>query len=369
MADKCPYFNNKMYFYYSNLKGYIEVNLTTQSQNDIKMPISKLANPEEVGKIGLYYLKTVWTHFKLQMTSNINSSRLDWKYINAVFNALGIGLEPTMRYFYMENPSFDEFEDWILEQGTVSKEMILQFNKTVENLSNNSKLTYVPVLSEEDLKHWEEYGYVILKNAVTKEDCKEAVKIVCETIGADLNDPESWYKNHPLKQGIMVQLFQHPTLDKIRFSEKIKQAYLQLWQRNDLLISMDRVSFNPPETTTYHFPGPNLHWDVSLKTPIPKGLQGLLYLIDTPANQGAFTLVPSFHNTIEDWLTQLPKNANPREQDLTSIAKPIAANAGDFIIWHHALPHGSSPNQGKLPRIVQYINYQPLNMEYQKEWI
>ncbi|MGZ0787900.1 phytanoyl-CoA dioxygenase family protein [Pseudomonas saponiphila] len=38
----------------------------------------------------------------------------------------------------------------------------------------------------------------------------------------------------------------------------------------------------------------------------------------------------------------------------------MAAKAGDLIIWHHALPHGASPNRGTLPRMVQYINFYPM---------
>ncbi|MBL4705240.1 MAG: phytanoyl-CoA dioxygenase family protein [Flavobacteriales bacterium] len=183
-------------------------------------------------------------------------------------------------------------------------------------------------------------------------------------------DASTWYQAHEAKQGIMVQLFRHPQLDKNRLAPKIQQACQELWQRNDLMVSMDRVSFNPPETESYTFPGPNLHWDVSLKLPIPFGIQGLLYLSDTPENQGAFTLVPGFHHNIESWLKNLPESAHPREEDLHQFgAKPIGAEAGDFILWHHALPHGSSPNTGTNPRIVQYINYQPLDREIQKEWI
>ena len=152
---------------------------------------------------------------------------------------------------------------------------------------------------------------------------------------------------------------------------KIREAFEQLWQRNDLLVTIDRVSFNPPETKTYHFPGPNLHWDVSLKQPIPFGLQGLLYLSDTTKNQGAFTVIPGFQNNIDSWLDSLPKGINPRDPELLKnfVREPIAGEAGDFIIWNHCLPHGSSPNTSEKPRIVQYINYLPVDLKHQEEWI
>jgi len=139
--------------------------------------------------------------------------------------------------------------------------------------------------------------------------------------------------------------------------------------RTDLWCNTDRVSFNPPENEEWRFPGPRLHWDVSLDLPIPFGLQGLLYLSDTQRNQGAFTLVPGFHLKIESWINGLPPGSNPRTEDIYKLGPvPIAANAGDFIIWHQALPHGSSPNTSTRPRVVQYINYLPLDPGIREKW-
>jgi ectoine hydroxylase-related dioxygenase (phytanoyl-CoA dioxygenase family) len=108
---------------------------------------------------------------------------------------------------------------------------------------------------------------------------------------------------------------------------------------------------------------------VSLELPIPFGLQGLLYLSDTREDQGAFTLVPGFQNKIEAWINSLPPGTNPRTENLYALGpKSIAANAGDFILWHQALPHGSSPNTAALPRLVQYINYMPIDAGVKDKW-
>ena len=107
-----------------------------------------------------------------------------------------------------------------------------------------------------------------------------------------------------------------------------------------------------------------------LALPIPLGLQGILYLTDTDAEQGAFTCVPGFHNRIEDWLKGLPEGADPRTQNLEELGPiPIAANRGDFVLWHHALPHGSRPNRTNKPRIVQYIKWYPPDFKDTREWI
>jgi ectoine hydroxylase-related dioxygenase (phytanoyl-CoA dioxygenase family) len=80
--------------------------------------------------------------------------------------------------------------------------------------------------------------------------------------------------------------------------------------------------------------------------------------------------VPGFHHRIEGWLKSLPPGANPREQDLKSLgAKPIAAEAGDLIIWHHALPHGSSPNCATRPRMVHYLTMFPAVAEPERDWL
>ncbi|SEC18868.1 Phytanoyl-CoA dioxygenase (PhyH) [Tenacibaculum sp. MAR_2009_124] len=320
------------------------------------------------GKIGIYFLKEIWSHYNDLKQSKQPLQEVEWKYILAVFNTLGIGMEPSIKYLMNSQQSFDQFESWIEENGRISNKAISHFNSVIRN-EKNEETHITKIFNDEEIDHWNEEGYVILKNAISQEDCKEAVKFICDQIDVDLHEKSSWYSDHYLRQGIMVQLFNHEILEKNRFSEKIRLAFEQLWNKKNLIVSMDRVSFNPPETDFYQFPGPNLHWDVSLSQPIPFGIQGLLYLTDTAENQGAFTLIPGFHKSIDTWLSSL--DGNPRDINLLNNfnEKPISANAGDFIIWDHRLPHGSRKNLADSPRIVQYINYQPMDIEYQKEWI
>ena len=350
--------------------GYCEYAKVNRSIQRMKPTQTEIKTTEK-GRIGLYYLKAIWHYYRQLKTNPDKTETIEWKYIIGAFNTLGIGIEPTIQFLMNSNSSFDEFENWIEEHGRISPQFIEQFNAIVEDKSDLKLSSTETVFSQTDLEQWENDGYIILRNAVSKEACKATVDLIYKTIGANEHDQSTWYADHPLKQGIMVQLFNSPILDYNRFAEKIQLAYRQLWKRNDLMVSMDRVSFNPPETKNYKFPGPDLHWDVSLKKPIPFGLQGMLYLSDTEGNQGAFTVIPGFHNKINDWLSELGHNENPRDLNVLKQfeKKPIEAQAGDFIIWHHCLPHGSSPNTATKPRIVQYINYQPLDLEYQPEWI
>jgi hypothetical protein len=333
-----------------------------------------LAPSTETGRIGIMHLKRYWNKAMARRSGALSqqSHEDEWNLDITLLSALGLGLEQTIKYLFIESPAFEQFEDWVLDVngGTIASERIAGFNQLVaSNKQLNAHAAINNVLTEQDLDFWNTNGYVIIRNAVSKEDCNSTIDLICDFLSIDKHDPSTWYHPHPARQGIMVQLFQHPLLEKNRRSPKIRAAYEQLWGRTDLWMNTDRVSFNPPETDAWHFPGPRLHWDVSLDLPIPFGLQGLLYLSDTEASQGAFTLVPGFQHKIAGWINSLPPGADPRTQDLQALgAKPIAANAGDFILWHQALPHGSSPNTSTRPRIVQYINYLPVDGEIKEKW-
>ncbi|MDN3581811.1 phytanoyl-CoA dioxygenase family protein [Mucilaginibacter flavus] len=329
-----------------------------------------LPSPHETGKLKIKQLKRFWQATLLSRDSGIDAElQKEWQLNKMLLSALNLGLEQLMIYLYQTAPSFDAFEDWIIETaGIPNSDALQRFNQIFANENAETK-PIDAVLSAEDSLFFERNGYVVIKNAVAEEDCQEAINVICDFLEIDINQPDSWYQPHAGRQGIMVQLFQHPVLTKNRSSEKIRRAFEQLWQQKNLWVNTDRVGFNPPETESWKFPGPDLHWDCSLELPIPFGLQGILYLADTAANQGAFTLVPGFQHQVSSWLNALPPDANPRQQDLHALGStPITGEAGDFIIWQQALPHGSCRNTASLPRFVQYICYEPVNYMDHTNW-
>jgi hypothetical protein len=334
--------------------------------------ISPLTPSIETGKLPVMHLKRFWEKSLLKREGKLLNydPKEEWRLDKILLFALGLGLEQTTTYIFETAPTFEQFEDWIIETaGWPVQDNIIRYNNAVSGRGEASGA--IPcVLDNEQLEFWDQNGYIILKNAVSKEDCDQTIEVICQSIHIERDRSETWYEHHSFRQGIMVQLFQDPLIQKNRESAIIRQAYEQLWNRTDLWCTADRVGFNPPETAEWKFPGPHLHWDVSLSLPIPFGLQGILYLADTAANQGALTVVPGFQHRVENWISDLPAGANPRQQDLHALGSmPLAASAGDFIIWHQALPHGSSPNTSQKPRFVQYINYEPLDQREADEWI
>ena len=277
----------------------------------------------------------------------------DWnEQVKAIYQS-GKGLEETLRYLYSEKPSLEDFILWI-DAG--------KNDGNVETLNED-------VFTPGDISFFKENGYAVLHNAVTDEQCNAATQAISEYLSADINDPATWYKPHEEMRGLMLMFYHHPALNVNRNSRRIHKAYEQLYGSPAIHKVVDKVSFNPPETSFYKFKGSPLHWDVSLALPIPFKLQGLLYLNDVESDGGPFYCVPGFHNKIEEWLNGLPENVNPREEALRQL-KPeaITGKAGDLIIWHQALPHCASPNYSTTPRFVQYITYDPDDLVKQEVW-
>lgn len=267
----------------------------------------------------------------------------------------GISIEVAIAYLYVEKPSLDQFANWI-QQHSIS--------------STNGTANDEDVFDDSEIEFWNQNGYIVLKNAISQEACEQTRNAIWDFLGKSLDDEQSWYTQHPEQRGMMVHFSDHPTLNANRNSPRIQKAYEQLYQTNAIYKTIDKVSFNPPITKNYSFMGSDLHWDVSLHLPIPYRLQGLIYLSDCSENEGAFHCVPGFHNQIDNWMKNLPKNANPREYALQTLQPiPIVGEAGDMVIWNQALPHCATANYGKTPRMVQYLTYFPNEHKESEIWI
>ncbi len=284
----------------------------------------------------------------------------EWVADNTLLSGLGLGLQETAAYLNATQPSLEQFAQWIRERhSSIDEQWIARINAALAGEWNPPALD--PVLTSHEMRHWDEHGFVILHDAVTPESAASAASAIYEFIGADPEQPDTWYGDRPY----WVPLFHHPAIDANRRSPRIHAAFAQLWGRSDMWMNVDQCGFNPPERAGHQFRGSGVHWDVSLALPIPFGTQGILYLTDTPAEQGAFRCVPGFHRRIESWLASTP---DPRSANLASETVPVAGSAGDLVIWHHALPHGASPNRGTRPRVVQYMDMRPSRWEYNPEW-
>lgn len=289
----------------------------------------------------------------------------------ALLSGLHLGLQETVQFIHQRRPTLVEFEAWIVENngGAMDEARLDRLRRALEgqDVGPEVSLEGVAGLSAEDLDHWEEHGYVVLRRAVSPEQAKAAELAIYDYLGKSPDDPESWYWGQQ-KHTIWVSLLRHPAFWANRRSPRVGRAFAQLWGSEDLWASVDQGGFNPPVRPDWPFPGPRLHWDTTLAEPHCFGVQGILYLADTAEDQGAFTCIPGFHKRLKPWLASLTQDEDPRQVILNYEAKPIAASAGDMIIWHHHLPHGASPNLAIRPRVVQYITLKPTRWPDHNTW-
>ncbi|MEE3232869.1 MAG: phytanoyl-CoA dioxygenase family protein [Candidatus Latescibacterota bacterium] len=214
-------------------------------------------------------------------------------------------------------------------------------------------------LSEKQKKHWLEKGYVVVPNAVPVPLLRDVIRSIEDFVGKRMDQSSDWYKD-PVYPGGIINMNHNQALWETRQYPFLHEIFTDIWGTKKLTVSQDRTNMNPPANETWDYDG-TIHWDmISTQQPLPFKVQGLLVLTDTAENQGGFQCVPGFHLCLEEWAKTQPIDRPPRHPDTRGMnIKNIPASAGDFIIWHSALPHGNSRNVSNLPRLCQYITMNP----------
>jgi len=244
-------------------------------------------------------------------------------------------------------------------------------------------------LTEAQHARWERDGYLVVPGAVPPAMAAAAAAAVRAFVGADDSAPASWYDNtldiyndrtaegkkpHHGPCG-MVQLFHHSSLWAIRQLPKLHGIFSDLYGTRALYVSTDRAHFKPPQDAAFPAwsdPGAvhvGLHWDVDTRReawPVPFSVQGVVYLEDTSALQGALRVVPGFHRRFEAWdAARNRSSSRTASADATAAleaeAVPVEGPAGSLVLWHSLLPHGPGPNIGRAPRVSAYVTMLPVD--------
>ena len=220
------------------------------------------------------------------------------------------------------------------------------------------------VLSDSDRAFWEENGYVVVPDAVPRENLDRLVEAIWEFLEIDPDDPEDWYRHDPytrerrtspISSGGMVEIYQHQAIWDNRQFPRVHQAFAEIWGDEKLWVSLDRANMKPPareDKPAWNNKG-MIHWDMDTsKRPITFGVQGVLYLTDTAEDQGGFQCVPGFHRMFDEWVKTQPEDRNPSRPDLEGLTvKPIPGKAGDLLIWHRLLAHTATATIARTGRV------------------
>ncbi|HEY7055397.1 MAG TPA: phytanoyl-CoA dioxygenase family protein [Vicinamibacterales bacterium] len=224
------------------------------------------------------------------------------------------------------------------------------------------------VLSAVEWEHWTRRGYVIVNDAVPAENIRRLVDLLWEFSEMSPTDPITWSRRQlrdhqmlELNNSGMVEIYNHQYLWDNRQSPRVYDAFVDIWDRTDLWVAIDRANLNTPNREGRRFTG-FVHWDVDTSlTPLPIGVQGVLSLVDTDSEIGGFQCVPELFRTLEDWRTTQPVGRNPFHPDPAGFeVVNVPMTAGDLLIFNSLLPHGIRPNASPdRVRIAQYVSMFP----------
>jgi len=244
-------------------------------------------------------------------------------------------------------------------------------------LKDIKKTLPLRVLSKEDFEHWQTRGYVIVRHAVDAAHVERLKELLWRFEEKDPKDPSTWYtpqrRDHIMKElnGTgMVEIYNHQYLWDNRMTQRVYDAFVDIWDMEDLWVSIDRANLNPPKKVR----GPNqngfIHWDSDTSLdPLPIGVQGVLSLVKQDGDIGGFQCIPELFYNFDEWVKTQPADRDPMHPDTTGLKiTNIEMEPGDLMIFNTLLAHGVRPNHSdNRVRMAQYISMFPAEEDNEKE--
>jgi ectoine hydroxylase-related dioxygenase (phytanoyl-CoA dioxygenase family) len=242
----------------------------------------------------------------------------------------------------------------------------------VEQLRDIKKRLPLRVLSPAEFANWQRHGYVVVRGAISPQQVKRTTDFLWEFQELDPKRPDTWNQSerrgHEMKElngSGMVEAYQHQTLWDNRQTQRVYDAFVDIWDREDLWVSIDRANLNTPNRGARQFAG-FIHWDADTTLdPLPVNVQGVLALSDTSEESGGFQCIPELFENFTEWRKTAPKDRNPWRPTVDTLpwdVKFIPMKAGDLLIFNSLLAHGIRPNTSESKvRLAQYVAFTPAN--------
>ncbi len=242
-------------------------------------------------------------------------------------------------------------------------------------LNDRSNGEPLRVLSEEDWDFWIHNGYIVIKQAISKEQAQKTAAFIWEFDEKDPNDPTTWYAPPRAEMQMkelagtgMVEVYNHQLLWDNRSAQRVYDAFVDVWGMEELWCTIDRANLNFPSKKGPEYTG-FIHWDYDPETR-PQNVQGVLALNDqTDENMGGFQCIPELYRTYDTWKLTQPEDRDRFQPDYSMFkdqVEKVSMEAGDLLIFNSTEPHGIRPNRtNDKVRIAQYISMMPAQEEDQ----
>ncbi|MFJ7131516.1 phytanoyl-CoA dioxygenase family protein [Streptomyces fungicidicus] len=244
------------------------------------------------------------------------------------------------------------------------------------------------VLSREQFASWQDHGYVVVPEAVSPEAAKRLLEFAWDFQGLDPRRPETWYEERVFRSDLdrdlfvygFVEAYQHQLLWDSRQNRRVYDAFVDVWDCEELWVTLDRLNLNPPNVgnRSRSFIEPTdegfdieLHWDVDTTASVPpQRVQGIIALTDTAPDEGGFQCSPELFRRFDEWKLGQPADRAPIRPGSDRTEFPVVRpelKAGDLLIFNGMLAHGVAPNtSADGVRAVQYLSMMPALEEHRE---
>ena len=225
------------------------------------------------------------------------------------------------------------------------------------------------VLTMEQWVFWQHNGYVVIKNAVPREQAQATADFLWEFEEKKADNPETWYTAPRAEMQMkelagtgMVEVYNNQHLWNNRQMQRVYDAFVDIWGTEKLWVTIDRANLNFPIRPGFEYKG-FIHWDYDPSTK-PQNVQGVLALADQlDENMGGFQCIPWLYRNYDTWKLTQPEDRNRFKPDITGLEDKLVKvplEAGDLLIFNSSTPHGIRPNNSKdKVRIAQYLSMMP----------
>lgn len=222
------------------------------------------------------------------------------------------------------------------------------------------------VLTMEDWQFWQHHGYIVIKQAVPRAQAQATANFLWEFEEKEPQDASTWYtvpraelKMKELAGTGMVEAYNNQHLWDNRQTQRVYDAFVDIWGMEELWVTIDRANLNFPIRPGFEYKG-FIHWDYDPETK-PQNVQGVLALADqTDTNMGGFQCIPWLYRNYDSWKLSQPEDRDRFKPDITGLEDELVKvplEAGDLLIFNSAEPHGIRPNHSEdKVRIAQYIS-------------
>ena len=91
------------------------------------------------------------------------------------------------------------------------------------------------VLNWEDWRFWRDNGYLVIRDLIPKNQCDELIKVTCDFLGVQRDNPNSWYiitprySEDPTPKSIarMTELYHHQAIWNNRHFPKVNDVFFR----------------------------------------------------------------------------------------------------------------------------------------------